>query len=247
MDFFKQFSELLSEGEYATVVITKKGDKLTVSILPSNDRIGDEAVKSIPPIVATGTPEELDAELLSTISAPLLDALAMRTSVKDYEAAKKAAAEKTQKAKEEKEAKKKAEEAAKKKEEEKKAKAGKKEEKKKDEAPSVFGDAGTEESETGAEENPAEEEDTESGISSEQEPESAPNPEPQAPVAADVIKEDVQTLYKRGNDLYRKGDYQGARQAYESAKAVANANQVAAIDSAIALCDSHLSSSLFNA
>ena len=66
MDFFKRLYEL-AEGQKLTLTVMGKNGKLTVGVLP-------DGIAKIQPLNVTGTPEELDAQFLDMIKAPLTEA-----------------------------------------------------------------------------------------------------------------------------------------------------------------------------
>lgn len=71
MEFFKSINELLGEGCTLVLNVAKKGDKLTVSVLPGNPLVKDNGAKNINPLIIKGTAEELDADFLGVIKEPI--------------------------------------------------------------------------------------------------------------------------------------------------------------------------------
>lgn len=115
--FFKQLDELMSDKTTVHLTILKVDGKLSVSVLPKAD-IKDKAQSNIKPIVATGSPEELDSDFIGVISAPLKEATGLLTNISEFEESVAEASKKTdmedKKKKAEKEDKKKGEDARKK-------------------------------------------------------------------------------------------------------------------------------------
>lgn len=93
MDLFKKISEILSLGSTVTIVIAKGKDEneLTTSVMFRNNTVADAAKDIIAPFVVTGSPEELDAEFVSAISAPLEQSKGLQTSMKQFEESQKQA------------------------------------------------------------------------------------------------------------------------------------------------------------
>lgn len=63
MSLFTELSEVL-EGNKLTIVVMQKNGILTVSVMP-------DGVKDVQPLIATGTPAEMDEHLAANIKAPL--------------------------------------------------------------------------------------------------------------------------------------------------------------------------------
>lgn len=74
--FFKEIADL-AKGMSLTVRINEKDGQLTVSVLPDN-------VENIQPLVASGTPEEMDAGLIEAIRQPLYDAKTLLKNGKEF-------------------------------------------------------------------------------------------------------------------------------------------------------------------
>lgn len=71
MEFFKKINDLLGEGCTLSINVAKKGDTLTVGVLPGNPLVKDAAAKNLTPLNISGTPEELDEGFLGAIEAPI--------------------------------------------------------------------------------------------------------------------------------------------------------------------------------
>jgi PRTRC genetic system protein E len=70
-NFFKLIAPLLAEGTKLQITILKDGEKLTVSLIPSNSKVKDDAKDRIVPLVVSGSVEEMDNEFISTITTPI--------------------------------------------------------------------------------------------------------------------------------------------------------------------------------
>lgn len=82
---FQGLNKLIADGQSLNFVVTKKGDSLTVSVLPQANNLKDEAKNKISPLVLTGSPEDLDNEFISTISEPLQKASGLLLNMETFE------------------------------------------------------------------------------------------------------------------------------------------------------------------
>jgi PRTRC genetic system protein E len=82
---FQELDNLISDGQSLNFVITKKGDSLTVSVLPQANNLKDEAKNKISPLVLSGAPEDLDNEFVSSISEPLKKASGLLLNMETFE------------------------------------------------------------------------------------------------------------------------------------------------------------------
>ena len=111
--FFQTIYGLLTDSTEVGINIRRVNDKLTVAVMPRHNELKERATDSFIPLVASGTPEELDCGFADIMTAPVAKAVGIMTNLKEFErqaeraAAKgkpKAAAEKeTKEAKETKE------------------------------------------------------------------------------------------------------------------------------------------------
>lgn len=93
---FKKIAAILSEGCTVTLAVTKAPDgNLSVAASINNPSASDPAKDYIQPFIATGTPEELDAELPDLLTKPLQRSSGLQTSMAEFEAAAQVAAAKS--------------------------------------------------------------------------------------------------------------------------------------------------------
>lgn len=82
---FKEFNEMLGNGDSLTIVITKTGEKLATSIVPRKSGLKDVAKDMILPLILTGTPEELDADFIQAVSTPIRKSTGILTNLREFE------------------------------------------------------------------------------------------------------------------------------------------------------------------
>lgn len=107
-NFFKQLSELMSEGSTVNISTTKTADGLRVSVLVKNKDVSDPAAQKIQPLICNGRAEELDEGFFPALSQPIKQSVELVTNMKSYEDSVKTA-EANSKAKKDLESKKKKE------------------------------------------------------------------------------------------------------------------------------------------
>ena len=84
---------MMTENVDLTIVIRKANGQLTVATLPKSNGLKDEAQNHIVPLTVTGTPQELDAGFLQTVTRPIQKAGGLIANMAQFEAqADKAAA-----------------------------------------------------------------------------------------------------------------------------------------------------------
>ena len=84
MNLFKSVEKHL-DSVNVSIVITKNGDKLSVSFLPQL-KSEDKSKEEIVPLMLKGTAEELDAEFVTIISSPLQKVSGIASNLIQYEA-----------------------------------------------------------------------------------------------------------------------------------------------------------------
>lgn len=102
MGFFKSLSEMLTDGQQLTINVTKKGQELVASVMPSLSGVKDKAVENIVPIVVNGTPEEFDEGFFDALKAGLPQATGLVANIKDFEESVETARKATEMAKKQK-------------------------------------------------------------------------------------------------------------------------------------------------
>lgn len=91
--FFTAIHQMMTENVDLTIVIRKANGQLTVATLPKSNGLKDEAQNQIVPLTVTGTPQELDAGFLQTVTRPIQKASGLIANMAQFEAqADKAAA-----------------------------------------------------------------------------------------------------------------------------------------------------------
>lgn len=91
--FFTAIHQMMTENVDLTIVIRKANGQLTVATLPKSNGLKDEAQNHIVPLTVTGTPQELDAGFLQTVTRPIQKAGSLIANMAQFEAqADKAAA-----------------------------------------------------------------------------------------------------------------------------------------------------------
>lgn len=91
--FFTAIHQMMTENVDLTIVIRKANGQLTVATLPKSNGLKDEAQNQIVPLTVTGTPQELDAGFLQTVTRPIQKASGLIANMTQFEAqADKAAA-----------------------------------------------------------------------------------------------------------------------------------------------------------
>ena len=68
---FKELASMLGENDTLNIIITRKGEKLIMSILPKVYKVKDDIQKKISPFTISGTPEELEEGFINAISSPI--------------------------------------------------------------------------------------------------------------------------------------------------------------------------------
>ena len=104
--FFQTIYGLLADSTEVGINIKRVNDKLTVAVMPRHKKLKDGASGGFIPLVASGTPEELDCGFANIMVAPVAKAVGIMTNLKEFERqAEKAAAKGKPKAAAEKETK----------------------------------------------------------------------------------------------------------------------------------------------
>lgn len=71
MNFFQSILNLQVAGDWKINIAKESADRLIVSVLFYNDKVGDDARKIVPPILLKGTAQELDEGFFTAIEQPV--------------------------------------------------------------------------------------------------------------------------------------------------------------------------------
>lgn len=84
---FNNFASMLGDGDTLNITITKKGDRIIVSLVPKLAQTKEDIQKKIAPLVLSGTPDELDNGFIDAITGPVLKAAGIISNAKEFEKA----------------------------------------------------------------------------------------------------------------------------------------------------------------
>lgn len=91
--FFQTIYGLLADSTEVGINIKRVNDKLTVAVMPRHNELKERTTDSFIPLVASGTPEELDGGFANIMAAPVAKAVGIMTNLREFERqAEKAAA-----------------------------------------------------------------------------------------------------------------------------------------------------------
>lgn len=71
MSFFSRLAELVGEDYIVQIAVQKKGNSLSVSILPKSAHDKSTTKGTIVPIVISGSPDQIDQGIISAIAQPI--------------------------------------------------------------------------------------------------------------------------------------------------------------------------------
>ena len=83
--FFKELSQMMTEGTNISLTVRSRDGLLTVSLLPKAKGLKDEAKNHLQPIVLTGSAEELDAGFFDAVQQPVQKATGLLAGMKSFE------------------------------------------------------------------------------------------------------------------------------------------------------------------
>jgi PRTRC genetic system protein E len=83
-NFFKQLAALQVEGDWNITIKAGTHNRMIVSVLFQNEKVGDNTRKLIPPMVFKGTVEELDADFFKTIETPVKKTATLFVNMQEY-------------------------------------------------------------------------------------------------------------------------------------------------------------------
>lgn len=71
MSFFSRLAELVGEDYIVQIAVQKKGNSLSVSVLPKSAHDKSTTKGTIVPIVISGSPDQIDQGIISAIAQPI--------------------------------------------------------------------------------------------------------------------------------------------------------------------------------
>ena len=83
--FFQTIYGLLTDSTEVGINIRRVNDKLTVAVMPRHNELKERATDSFIPLVASGTPEELDCGFADIMAAPVAKAVRIMTNLREFE------------------------------------------------------------------------------------------------------------------------------------------------------------------
>lgn len=83
-NFFQQLASLQVEGDWNISIKAGTHNRMLVSVLFQNEKIGDAARKQLPPMILKGTVEELDAGFFEAIKAPVKQTAMLFANMEQY-------------------------------------------------------------------------------------------------------------------------------------------------------------------
>ncbi|MDR2916406.1 MAG: PRTRC system protein E [Tannerella sp.] len=83
--FFRELSQIITEGAGLNITVRSAGGKLTVSLFPKVNGLKDEAQNHLQPIVLTGNADELDEGFFTAVGQPIQKATGMLSGMKSFE------------------------------------------------------------------------------------------------------------------------------------------------------------------
>lgn len=91
---FQELFSMLNDGQMLTITLLRRGENLTVGVLPQAPDVRDEAKSQLIPLNLSGTPAELDKGFLAAIHTPVRKVSGILRNMELYEEkADKAASE----------------------------------------------------------------------------------------------------------------------------------------------------------
>ena len=83
-NFFQSIISLQVAGDWTISIAKETAERLIVSVLFYNDKVGDDARKVVPPIILRGTAEELDEGFFASVSQPVKDTAQLFVNMEHY-------------------------------------------------------------------------------------------------------------------------------------------------------------------
>lgn len=83
-NFFQSLASLNVEGDWQISIKAAPGNRMLVSVLFINDKVGDNARKLIPPMILKGTTQELDEGFFTSIETPVKQTASLFVNMEAY-------------------------------------------------------------------------------------------------------------------------------------------------------------------
>jgi len=84
-NFFETIAGLQITGGYLMNITTHADNNMTVSVMLSSEKAGDNAAKVIPPMLFIGTPQELDEGFFASFSDPVKATAQLFANMENYQ------------------------------------------------------------------------------------------------------------------------------------------------------------------
>ena len=82
---FNNFASMLGDGDTLNITITKKGDRIIVSLVPKLAQTKEDVQKNIVPLVLSGTPSELEEGFIDAITSPIQKATGIISNAIEFQ------------------------------------------------------------------------------------------------------------------------------------------------------------------
>ncbi|TRW21551.1 PRTRC system protein E [Flavobacterium zepuense] len=83
-NFFQSIAALQVQGGWNINITSENTERLIVSVLFYDDKVGDDARKKVPPIILRGTVAELDEGFFDAVANPVQQTAALFTNMESY-------------------------------------------------------------------------------------------------------------------------------------------------------------------
>lgn len=86
-NFFQHLCSMQIEGDWKLTIKTGAHNRILVSLLLENEKVGDAAKKIIPPLVLKGTAQEIDERFFEAIKTPIQKTAELLVNMEEFEKA----------------------------------------------------------------------------------------------------------------------------------------------------------------
>jgi PRTRC genetic system protein E len=83
-NFFERLNALQVTGIWKIAIQQDADNQIKVSVLLTNDKVGDDARKLIAPLTLKGTPQELDTDFFTALQKPMQQTDGLLTNMEHY-------------------------------------------------------------------------------------------------------------------------------------------------------------------